>query len=110
MSYNPANYYPPGYFPEGYFPEDAAVPGVTVPDVVGDSQATATSTLEGAGFVVDVQSTYSPTVPVGDVASQSPSGGVEAPAGSIVTIYVSLGPAGSAGGSKKRFGFGFGVN
>jgi hypothetical protein len=65
--------------------------GVTVPDVVGQSQADGTSELEGDGFVVAVQTAYSSTVAAGDIISQSPSAGSEVPAGSTVTITVSLG-------------------
>jgi hypothetical protein len=66
---------------------------VTVPDVVGDDQATGTSTLEGAGFVVAVQSAYSGSVAAGDIISQSPTAGSEAEEGSTVTIVVSIGAA-----------------
>jgi hypothetical protein len=66
---------------------------VEVPDVVGDDEATATAALEGAGFVVSVDSTYSASVSVGDVITQNPAGGAQAEAGSTVTIVVSLGPA-----------------
>jgi beta-lactam-binding protein with PASTA domain len=72
---------------------------VSVPDVVGDDQATGTATLEGAGFVVQVVTTYSATVAAGDIISQSPSAGTDAEDGSTVTITVSLGPASGAGGS-----------
>lgn len=65
--------------------------GVTVPDVVGDTQANATAALEGAGFVVSVQEQYSNSVAVGLVIGQQPSGGAEVPAGSVVVIVVSLG-------------------
>jgi hypothetical protein len=78
------------------FSDDAflfAEAGVTVPDVVGQSQAAGTATLEGDGFVVAVGTAYSSTVPAGEIISQSPAGGVEAPAGSTVTITVSLGEA-----------------
>jgi hypothetical protein len=67
--------------------------GVTVPDVVGELQADGTTTLEGAGFVVAVQTAYSSAVPAGTIISQSPGAGAEVPAGSTVTITVSLGDA-----------------
>jgi beta-lactam-binding protein with PASTA domain len=70
---------------------------VEVPDVVGDSQATGTSTLEGDGFVVSVATAHSSTVPVGDIISQSPIGGVETDEGSTVTIWVSVGPSEGSG-------------
>lgn len=70
--------------------------GVTVPDVVGNDQATATSTLEGDGFVVAVQNAYSGSVLAGNVISQDPVGGSSAPSGSTVTIVVSIGAAPAA--------------
>jgi hypothetical protein len=64
---------------------------VGVPDVVGLSQADATTALEAAGFVVAVTTAASSTVPVGYVISQAPVGGAMATAGSTVTIVVSTG-------------------
>lgn len=78
--------------------EDAAPGDVTVPDVVGDDEATGTSTLEGAGFVVSVVSDFSASVSIGDIISQSPIGGTDAPEGSTVVITVSLGPAAGESG------------
>ena len=66
---------------------------VPVPDVVGQSQASATAELEAVLFVVAVVTANSSTVPAGDVISQSPLAGVEAVEGSTVTITVSLGEA-----------------
>jgi hypothetical protein len=66
---------------------------VTVPDVVGESQAAGTSTLEGAGFFVSVQNAYSGSVASGDIISQLPTGGSSAESGSTVTIVVSIGAA-----------------
>ncbi|HEX6491608.1 MAG TPA: PASTA domain-containing protein [Gaiellaceae bacterium] len=66
----------------------------TVPNVVGQDQQTATTTLQQAGFTVQVI-----PVPVSDpsqngiVTDEQPAGGTSAPAGSVVTIYV-----GQAGG------------
>jgi hypothetical protein len=70
-----------------------SAPQVTVPDVVGQSQASATAELEGALFVVAVATAYSSTVAAGDVISQSPTAGSEASEGATVTITVSLGEA-----------------
>jgi hypothetical protein len=67
--------------------------GVIVPDVVGETQAAGTAALEGDGFVVAVVTAHSSTVPAGEIISQDPAGGVEAPSGSTVTITVSLGEA-----------------
>jgi len=68
-----------------------------VPDVVGDSQAAGTATLEGDGFVVSVVQAYSSTVPAGDIISQSPAGGATADIGSTVIIVVSIGDAPAQG-------------
>jgi serine/threonine-protein kinase len=62
-----------------------------VPDVVGSSQDEATDTLTAAGFRVVAQPQDNDDVPVGEVISQSPGGGQEAPADSEVTIVVSAG-------------------
>jgi beta-lactam-binding protein with PASTA domain/tRNA A-37 threonylcarbamoyl transferase component Bud32 len=61
----------------------------TVPGVVGLSEANATSVLENAGFVVDVQEqeVITPT-DEGRVISQSPNAGASRPEGSTVTITV----------------------
>ena len=68
-------------------------PGVTVPDVVGLTQAAATSAITGAGLVVGtVTSQASETVPAGVVISQSPAAGASAASGSAVNIVVSTGP------------------
>jgi hypothetical protein len=72
--------------------------GVTVPNVVGETQGDGTATLEADGFVVAVLTAYSSTVPAGAIISQSPSAGAEIPVGSTVTITVSLGDE-PAGGS-----------
>lgn len=66
--------------------------GITVPDVVGQSQASGTAELEGVGFVVQVATAYSNVVALGDIISQSPAAGAEVPEGSTVIITVSLGP------------------
>ena len=68
-----------------------AAAAVTVPDVVGQTQADATTALQSAGFVVAVVTAASSTVPAGAVISQVPAGGAEATAGSTVTITVSTG-------------------
>jgi eukaryotic-like serine/threonine-protein kinase len=64
---------------------------VRVPDVVGQTRANATSTLQGAGFRVNVTEEFSDTVAADRVISQSPEGGVSLDAGSTVTIRVSKG-------------------
>ena len=65
---------------------------VTVPGVVGMTQATAETTLLGAGLTVGVVSGhYSATVPVGGIISQSPPAGDSASPGSAVDLVVSTG-------------------
>ena len=63
---------------------------VTVPNVVGEQQSQAESTLTGKGFQVQTKPDATSTAPAGQVISQSPSGGTAAP-GSTVTITVSGG-------------------
>ncbi len=63
---------------------------VAVPNVVGQQQSTAESTLTGKGFQVQSKADATSTAPAGQVISQSPSGGTAAP-GSTVTITVSGG-------------------
>jgi serine/threonine-protein kinase len=61
----------------------------TVPDVTNQDQQSATSTLQAAGFKVNVvkQDVQDPGLD-GIVLSQSPTGGTKAPQGSTVTITV----------------------
>jgi len=61
---------------------------VTVPNVVGQAQSSATATLQGAGFTVDVQSVPSSPTNAGKVIAQSPQGGSSAAHGTAVTITV----------------------
>jgi serine/threonine-protein kinase len=64
-------------------------PTRTVPNVVGEDEATAKSDLSQAGFnaVVLRETTRDPTQ-VGQVIDEQPAAGTKAPAGSQVTIYV----------------------
>ena len=67
---------------------------VTVPNVVGDTQAAATTALTGAGLVSGTVTTASSsTVPSGDVISESPTAGTSVNVGSAVNLVVSTGPA-----------------
>ena len=67
---------------------------VTVPIVIGASQAGASSAIVGAGLVVGSVSTQThPIAPEGTVFSQSPAGATLAAPGSAVNIIVSLGRA-----------------
>jgi eukaryotic-like serine/threonine-protein kinase len=60
-----------------------------VPNVVGQDQQTATSTLQNAGFKVQViMVPSSDPSQNGTVVDEQPAGGTRAPDGSTVTIYV----------------------
>ena len=61
-----------------------------IPNVMGDSQSSATQRLEDEGFVVSVNEDYS-TSPEGTVIDVYPGVGETAPDGSTVTITVSIG-------------------
>ncbi len=67
-------------------------PLVTVPDVTGQSESAAKSTLEAAGFKVTTSNQGSTTVKSTDVISQTPAGNSQAPSGSSVAIVISSGP------------------
>jgi serine/threonine-protein kinase len=66
---------------------------VAVPDVLDQSEASAKSELEAAGFKVQVINAPSDTTPEGVVAAQSPDPGTDANKASTVTITVSTGPS-----------------
>jgi serine/threonine-protein kinase len=66
---------------------------VAVPDVLDQTEASARSELEAAGFEVQVLSAPSDTTPEGLVSAQSPDPGTDVNKGSTVTITVSSGPA-----------------
>jgi eukaryotic-like serine/threonine-protein kinase len=63
---------------------------VTVPDVVGDTQAAAKQKLENAGFKVDPKQVPS-REPKGTVVAQFPAGGQTAKRGASIRINVSAG-------------------
>lgn len=69
----------------------AGTEGRDVPDVTGLSFEDAANKLAGKGFSVNKTESYSSTVERGNVISQSPNGGQKAPAGSVITVNVSLG-------------------
>jgi beta-lactam-binding protein with PASTA domain len=74
-------------------PYSPAAPPVTVPNVVGMTQANASTAITAAGLVVGtVSSASSSSVPAGQVISQSPGAGSSAASGSTVNITVSSGP------------------
>jgi eukaryotic-like serine/threonine-protein kinase len=66
---------------------------VEVPNVVGRTQAAASSLLTNAGFVPEVIQEASDTIPSGQVISQDPAAATQQSKGSVVTIKVSSGVA-----------------
>ena len=66
---------------------------VTVPAVVGLTQAAASTAITGAGLTVgSVTTQSSTTVTAGDVISETPGAGTSVPVGSSVSLLVSSGP------------------
>jgi eukaryotic-like serine/threonine-protein kinase len=61
---------------------------VPVPDVVGNSQATAEQAISGAGLVASVQKVASTPTAKGVVSGQSPGAGTQVNPGSTVSIQV----------------------
>ena len=71
---------------------------VTVPDVVGLTEAQATTNITSAGLVIGtVTQANSDTVPAGSVISQDPTAGTQAAPGTAVDLVISLGPTGGGG-------------
>src|SRR5208283_2344619 len=67
---------------------------LAVPNVVGQTQAAASTAITTAGLVVGTVSTAaSSTVPAGSVISTNPVAGTMANVGSSVNVVVSSGPA-----------------
>jgi hypothetical protein len=67
---------------------------VSVPNVVGDTQAAATTALTGAGLTLGtVTMQSSSTVASGSVISENPAAGASVASGSAVALVVSSGPA-----------------
>src|SRR5438874_6620257 len=67
---------------------------VAVPNVVGQTQAAATSAITGAGLTLGtVTMQSSTTVASGSVISESPTAGTRVASGSAVSLVVSSGPA-----------------
>jgi hypothetical protein len=75
-----------------------SVGGIDVPNVVGLTQAAATTALGAAHLVVGtVTMASSATVPAGDVISTSPAAGANAALGSAVNLFISTGSGGGGG-------------
>lgn len=66
---------------------------VTVPSVVGLTQADATAAITGATLTVGTVTTQNSATPAGQVISQNPAGGSSAVQSSAVSFVVSAGPA-----------------
>jgi hypothetical protein len=66
---------------------------VTVPDVTGQSQASAETAIVAVDLVVGTVDTEFSEVEAGLVISQDPAGGTLVPRDSEVNLLVSLGPA-----------------
>lgn len=64
-----------------------------VPNVVGQTEANAKATLQGAGFNVTTNSVNHATVPAGNVISQNPNAGISVAPGTTVQLTISAGPA-----------------
>jgi Ca2+-binding RTX toxin-like protein len=80
-------------FADGDLLSPVPTAGVTVPNVVNQLQATATTNLTNLGFTVTTTSANSTTIASGRVISQSIPGGQQAAAGSAIALVISLGPA-----------------
>ena len=66
---------------------------IIVPDVVGMTQSGAEAAIIGAGLIIGtVSQTYSAIVAAGNIISQNPSGGENAPSESAVNLVISSGP------------------
>jgi len=70
----------------------ATEPPVPVPSVVGQDQVQAQTTLQNAGFQVQVVPTPSSTVAAGKVISTTPTAGTPTPKGTTIQMAVSTGP------------------
>lgn len=69
----------------------AGTEGREVPNITGLSYEDAANKLAEKGFAVNKTESYSSGVEKGNVISQNPVGGQKAPAGSVITVNVSLG-------------------
>lgn len=72
----------------------SGVATVSVPNVVSDTVAQATTALEAVGLTLGNQTTASSsTVPTGEIISQNPAAGANVASGSAVSVVVSSGAA-----------------
>jgi serine/threonine-protein kinase len=66
-------------------------PELKVPNVVGQTQAAATSTLQSAGFNVTTTTVASEAASLGKVISQTPTGGTTTTPGATITLTIGAG-------------------
>ena len=72
----------------------SGAPQGAVPNVIGDTQASATSAITSAGLKVGtVNQQPSSTVAVGSVISETPAAGTDVAIGSLVNLVISSGAA-----------------
>ena len=64
---------------------------VSVPDVTGQDEATARSTLEAEGFRVETIPDTTTDAPDGIVLDQQPAAGTDAPRGGVITLWIAAG-------------------
>lgn len=79
---------------------------VTVPNVVGETEAQAIIDIQAVGLIESSTTAYSDAVAIGLVISQIPVGGSSAATGSIVSVVISLGPQPVAGSNQGGGGGG----
>ncbi len=65
---------------------------VEIPDLVGQTQADATATLEQLGLVVLITQQSSADVPAGEVIALRPNPGGKVPTGTTIELQISAGP------------------
>jgi beta-lactam-binding protein with PASTA domain/Ca2+-binding RTX toxin-like protein len=78
-------------FADGILTLAGATPSIVVPAVVGLTEGGASAALAAAGLTALSDIANSTTAAIGNVIAQTPAAGAIAPAGSTVTIIVSLG-------------------
>ena len=71
---------------------------VSVPSVVGQSEGSAMTTLNNAGFKVTTEYQASSSVSSGNVISQTPTSGTELDPGKTVHLVISTGSGSSTNG------------
>lgn len=89
---------PQGYSVDFTISDGPAPVSIAVPDVTGLPQATAETTITGAGLSVgEVTRQSSDVVPVDTVISQDPAAGTSVATAAAIALTVSSGPAATGG-------------